>query len=74
VKDALVSGKKRTQTAIRPFLQAFSMAIPAGMTIDAYIAAQIRAAKENGADGYLFWEPSNDYRALYRVLGVSYSY
>jgi len=74
VKDALVSGKKRTQTAIRPYLQAFSMAIPAGMTIDAYIAAQIRAAKENGADGYLFWEPSNDYRALYRVLGVSYSY
>ncbi len=74
VKDAMVCGKKRTHTAIRPFLQAFDMAIPAGMTIDAYIAAQIRAAKENGADGYLFWEPSNDYRALYRVLGVPYSY
>ncbi len=74
VKDALVSGKKRTTTAIRPFLQVFNMAIPAGMTIDAYIAAQIRAAKDHGADGYLFWEPSNDYRALYRVLGVPYSY
>ncbi len=74
VKDALTAGKKRTHTAIRPFLQVFDMAIPAGMTIDAYIAAEIRAAKENGADGYLFWEPSNDYRALYRVLGVSYSY
>ncbi|MCX6099918.1 MAG: hypothetical protein NTV92_00515 [Candidatus Bipolaricaulota bacterium] len=74
VKDALTTGKKRTHTSIRPFLQVFDMAIPAGMTIDAYIAAEIRAAKENGADGYLFWEPSNDYRALYRVLGVSYSY
>jgi hypothetical protein len=72
VKDALATGKKRTGTPIRPFLQAFDMAIPAGMTIDAYIAAEIRAAKECGADGYLFWEPSNDYRALYRVLGVSY--
>ena len=74
VKDALTTGKKRTHTAIRPFLQVFDMAIPAGMTIDAYIAAEIRAAKENGADGYLFWEPSNDYRALYRVLGVAYTY
>ncbi|MCX6091645.1 MAG: hypothetical protein NTX23_02075 [Candidatus Bipolaricaulota bacterium] len=74
VKDALTTGKKRTHTSIRPFLQVFDMAIPAGMTIDAYIASEIRAAKENGADGYLFWEPSNDYRALYRVLGVSYSY
>jgi len=74
VKDAMVSGKKRTQAAVRPFLQVFDMAIPAGMTIDAYIAAEIRAAKDYGADGYLFWEPSNDYRALYRVLGVPYSY
>jgi hypothetical protein len=74
VKDALTTGKKRTTTPIRPYLQAFDMAIPAGMTIDAYIAAEIRAAKECGADGYLFWEPSNDYRALYRVLGVPYSY
>ena len=74
VKDALTTGKRRTTTPIRPFLQAFNMAIPAGMTIDAYIAAEIRAAKECGADGYLFWEPSNDYRALYRVLGVAYTY
>jgi hypothetical protein len=74
VKDALTTGKKRTTTPIRPYLQVFDMAIPAGMTIDAYIAAEIRAAKECGADGYLFWEPSNDYRALYRVLGVPYSY
>jgi hypothetical protein len=74
VKDAMTTGKKRTHTAIRPYLQAFDMAIPSGMTIDAYIAAEIRAARENGADGYLFWEPSNDYRALYRVLGVAYTY
>ena len=74
VKDALTTGKKRTHTAIRPFLQVFDLDIPAGMTLDAYIAAEIQAAKECGADGYLFWEPSNDYRALYRVLGVSYTY
>jgi hypothetical protein len=74
VKDALTTGKKRTDTSIRPFLQVFNMAIPTGMTIDAYIAAEIQAAKQFGADGYLFWEPSNDYRALYRVLGIAYTY
>jgi hypothetical protein len=74
VRDALTAGKKRTANAIRPFLQVFDRAIPAGMTIDSYIAAEIRAANDYGADGYLFWEPSNDYRALYRVLCVPYSY
>ncbi len=68
VKEALSTGKSRVATSFRPFLQAFDMAIPAGMSLEAYIRAQIKAAVECGADGYLFWNPSCDYRALFRAL------
>jgi hypothetical protein len=70
VHDALISGAARVDTPIRPFLQAFDRYIPTGMSLETYIAEQIRAALECGADGYLFWNPSCDYAALYRVLGV----
>lgn len=68
VKDALAAGKERVTTPFRPFLQAFDMAIPSGMTLEAYIRAQVKAAQEAGADGYLFWNPSAEYSALYRAL------
>lgn len=68
VKEALLAGKSRVTSSFRPYLQAFDMAIPSGMTLEAYIRAQIRAAVECGADGYLFWDPNCDYRALYRAL------
>lgn len=68
VKEALGAGKARVATPVRPFLQAFNMAIPSGMTLEAYIRAQVKAAKEEGADGYLFWNPNCEYAALYRAL------
>ncbi len=68
VKWALQQGMARVETPLRPFLQAFDMAIPAGMTLPEYIAAQIRAAEEVGADGYLFWNPRADYSALWQAL------
>ncbi len=68
VKLALQHGMARVETPLRPFLQAFDMAIPAGMSLPEYIAAQIRAAEEVGADGYLFWNPRADYSALWQAL------
>jgi hypothetical protein len=68
VTDALGAGLKRTTTPLRPFLQAFNMAIPSGMTLEGYIRAQVKAARALGADGYLFWNPSSDYSALWRAL------
>ena len=68
VKDALTAGEERVTTPFRPFLQAFDRYIPVGMTMEDYIRNQVRAAKELGADGYLFWNPSCDYAALYRAL------
>lgn len=68
VKEALLTGKSRVTTSLRPFLQAFDRYIPIGMTIEDYIRSQVRAANEVGTDGYLFWNPSCDYQALYRAL------
>jgi hypothetical protein len=68
VSEALLSGKARVSTRYRPFLQAFDMALPAGMSLETYIGEQIRAAEQAGADGYLFWHPACDYEALYRAL------
>ena len=68
VKEALTLGEERVETPFRPFLQAFDRYIPTGMTMEKYIRNQVQAAIELGADGYLFWNPSCDYTALYRAL------
>ena len=68
VHDALVAGTQRVDTPIRPFLQAFDRYLPDGMSMETYIREQIKAAKEYGADGYLFWHPACDYTALYAAL------
>lgn len=68
VRQALEHGKARTSTPLRPYLQAFEMAIPGQMSLAGYIVAQIRAAEGMGADGYLFWNPRADYTALWQAL------
>jgi len=68
VSDALRSGKARVSASYRPFLQAFDLALPAGMSLQTYIVEQIRAAEDAGADGYLFWHPACEYDTLYRAL------
>ena len=69
VKLALTHGMARVKVPFRPYLQAFEMDIPPGMTLPEYILAQVRAAEEIGADGYLFWNPRSDYSALWEALG-----
>jgi hypothetical protein len=68
VCKALEAGTSRVNALFRPFLQAFDRAIPPEMSLETYIRAQIRAAEESGADGYLFWHPACEYTALYNVL------
>ena len=68
VAAALASGMERVDTPFRPFLQAFDLKIPAAMSLSAYIQAQIQAAEDLGADGYLFWHPACEYDALYNAF------
>ncbi len=71
VRLALEHGMARVQKPFRPYLQAFDMDIPPGMTLPQYILAQVRAAVEMGADGYLFWNPRSDYTHLWVALRLS---
>ena len=68
ITEALESGKGRVKARFRPFLQAFALSIPDGMTLEDYIRLEIKAAQDAGADGYLFWNPSCDYAPLYQAL------
>jgi hypothetical protein len=67
VKRALQTGLQRG-LQMRPFLQAFKMAIPAGMSYHDYIRAELRAAEELGFKSYLFWNPRSDYADLFAAL------
>jgi hypothetical protein len=68
VFEGLRCGAERVTTPLRPFLQAFERGVPKTMSLNAYIAEQIRAAEDGGADGYLFWHPACAYGPLYEVL------
>lgn len=68
ISDALTSGMERVDTPFRPFLQAFDLRVPAEMSLPSYIRAQIEAAENLGADGYLFWHPGCEYEALYETF------
>jgi hypothetical protein len=68
VKLALTHGMARVEKPFRPYLQAFDMDIPPEMTLPQYILAQVQAAEEMGADGYLFWNPRAEYSALWEAL------
>ncbi|MBN1859358.1 hypothetical protein JW848_09160 [Candidatus Bipolaricaulota bacterium] len=65
IADALASGMERIDTPFRPFLQAFDLKLPERMSLSTYIQAQIQAAEDLGADGFLFWHPACEYDALY---------
>lgn len=68
VRRTMFHGKARVSVPLRPYLQAFAMAIPEGLDLPTYILLQIRAAEESGADGYLFWNPRADYSGLWQAL------
>jgi len=67
VKRALASGLERG-LRLRPFLQAFAMELPPGMTLREYIREELRALQEVGIREYLFWNPDADYADLFAAL------
>ncbi len=67
VRRSLNNGLERG-LRLRPFLQAFELAIPSGMSYHDYIRAQLRAVRELGIRGYLFWNPRSDYEELFLAL------
>ncbi|MFI5307232.1 MAG: putative glycoside hydrolase [Polyangiales bacterium] len=52
---------------IRPFLQAYAR--NADYYNAAFIAEQVRGAREGGADGFLFWSPGSTYSMVQAAMG-----
>jgi len=71
IEDALTSGNARVIASFRPYLQAFDRHLPETMSLENYIGEQVQAAKDHGANGYLFWHPACEYGPLFRVLELS---
>ncbi len=68
VASGVASLKRRVgdRVALRPFLQAFSFRVPNfGVP---FVADSIRAARDAGADGYLFWNNGVQYDTVFRAL------
>lgn len=57
----LAKGRK-----VRPWLQAFRWRV--SNYNEGYIIKQVKAVKDAGAYGYLFWNASNDYRVVLRAM------
>ncbi len=58
---ALAKGK-----TVRPWLQAFRWRV--SNYNEHYIIKQVKAVKDSGAYGYLFWNAANDYRVVLRAM------
>jgi hypothetical protein len=52
---------------IRPWLQSFPLHVKIGFN-PSYIKAQIKAAEDSGAVGWLLWSPGNHYDEAYRAM------
>ena len=67
------SGVKRLKTlvgdevTIRPWLQSFPLRVTIGYNPN-FIKAQIKAAVDTGAVGWLLWSPGNHYDEAYRAM------
>lgn len=68
IKLSLENGERRTgisRTRFRPWLQAFrDYAFDRRLFGASEVEAQIRAAKDFGADGWMLWNPRNDYGGI----------
>ena len=54
------------RAVIRPYLQSFARGSDGFHP--QFIADQVRAARDGGADGFLFWHPGGDYQMLFQGL------
>lgn len=68
VSTSLRIGNQRLSTTIRPFIQGFDREVPPRMTLLEYLKEEIQAVKETTANGFLVWNPSSDYSALWKAV------
>jgi len=57
------------RVVIRPWLQSFPLRVTIGYN-PAYVKAQMDAARNSGAVGWLLWSPKNRYDEALRAMGM----
>lgn len=65
---AMKVGKDRLTTELRPFIQGFDRATPQGMNLVTYIQEELRALESHEENGFLVWNPSSNYDALWKAV------
>ncbi|MCS6983754.1 MAG: putative glycoside hydrolase [Leptospiraceae bacterium] len=70
VQEGVANTKNRLKgTRVVAYIQAFSYQIRAsGLSLEDYILAQVRAVYDAGGDGFILWNPHNDYERAARGL------
>jgi len=58
---------------IIPYIQGFNMKLAiSGKNLKEYMRDQMKACKENGANGWYIWNANNDYRDLFELLEIEH--
>lgn len=61
-------GKERLSVSLRPFIQGFDRAMPAGVDLVNYIRLELKALKRSEVEDYLVWNPKSNYDSLWKAL------
>src|SRR3989338_7388446 len=62
---------QNSRVAIYAYIELFNYRFPLSATVRSqYIAAQIKAARDSGANGWYAWSPRNHYGKLFEVLAA----
>lgn len=68
IELSMETGMERVSGEFRPFIQGFNRALPSGVSLVEYIRAELRALERVGVEGYLVWNPTSNYSALWQAL------
>ena len=66
--DFFVNYARGTETTIRPWLQGFTYRVTIPYNSD-YMYQQVKAARDAGSDGFVFWNASNVYTVVMPAIG-----
>ncbi|MDH5720260.1 MAG: putative glycoside hydrolase [Spirochaetia bacterium] len=70
VKEGVQNSKERLKkTRVVAYIQGFDMKITnSGLTMSEYVKAQIKAVKDARGDGWIIWNPRNDYEDSFKAM------
>jgi hypothetical protein len=68
IKEGVENCRKRKAPATVAYIQGFKMKIPSRMSYTDYIVRQLEASRDARGDGFIVWNPGNNYAAFFGAL------